>query len=98
MTRRVAILLCLLGSTFATSPASAAAPQATQSGGAPRVIDVVARRYAFEPARIEATQGERIRIMLTTGDGLHGFEIKKFKVSKEVPRGSKPIVIDFTAD
>ena len=94
MTRRVALLVCLLSSPVATSPDSAAAPQEAE----PRVIDVVARRYMFEPSQIEVTQGERIRIVLTTADGLHGFEIKKLKISKEVPRGSKPIVIDFTAD
>jgi cytochrome c oxidase subunit II len=94
MTRRVAALICVLSSVIATSPDSAAAPQQAE----PRVIEVVARRYAFEPPQIDVTQGERIRIVLTTADGLHGFEIKKFKIAKEVPRGSKPIVIDFTAD
>jgi cytochrome c oxidase subunit 2 len=32
-----------------------------------------------------------------SGDGLHGFEIKKFNVSKEIPRGSDPVAIEFTA-
>ena len=94
MTPRLATLICLLSSVIATSPDSAAAPQQAE----PRVIEVVARRYVFEPSQIDVTQGERIRIVLTTADGLHGFEIKKFKIAKEVPRGSKPIVIDFTAD
>jgi cytochrome c oxidase subunit 2 len=95
MTRRVAILTCLLSSAIVSSPASGdAAPQATE----PRVIEVVARRYAFEPSQIDVTKGERIRILVTSGDGLHGFEIKKFKVSKEIPRGSAPVVIEFTAN
>jgi cytochrome c oxidase subunit 2 len=61
------------------------------------MIEVVARRYTFEPATIEAVEGERLRILVKSGDGLHGFEIKKFKVSKEIPRGSEPVVIEFTA-
>ena len=63
----------------------------------PRTIEVVAKRYSFEPATIDAVEGERLRILVKSGDGLHGFEIKKFKVSKEIPRGGEPVVIEFTA-
>ena len=73
---------------------SAPAPQFAE----PRVIDVVARRYTFEPSQIDVTEGERIRVMVRSGDGLHGFEIKNFKVSKELPRGAAPVAIEFTAD
>jgi cytochrome c oxidase subunit II len=58
---------------------------------------VVARRYTFEPAVIEAVTGERLRLLVKSGDGLHGFEVKRFKVSKEIPRGGEPVVIEFTA-
>ena len=63
----------------------------------PRVIDVVARRFVFEPAEIEATVGERLRLVVRSADGVHGLEIKKFKVKKEIPRGNAPVTIDFTA-
>ncbi len=63
----------------------------------PRIIEVVARRFAFEPARIEVTEGERIRLVVTSADGVHGVGIKKFRVEKTVPRGGKPITIDFVA-
>lgn len=64
----------------------------------PREIEVVARRYAFEPPEIEVTQGERVRLLVRSGDGLHGLEIKRFRVSKEIPRGGEPVVIEFAAD
>ena len=64
---------------------------------APREIDVVARRFAFEPARIEVAVGERVRLRVVSADGVHGFEIKKFKVKKEIPRGTTPVIIEFTA-
>jgi len=64
---------------------------------APREIDVVARRFAFEPARIEVAVGERVRLRVVSGDGVHGVEIKKFKVKKEIPRGTTPVIIEFTA-
>jgi len=63
----------------------------------PRVIDVIARRFAFEPAEIEATVGERLRLVVRSADGVHGLEIKKFKVKKEIPRGTTPVTIEFTA-
>lgn len=65
--------------------------------GEPREIPVVAKRFTFEPARIEVTEGERVRLVVTSGDGVHGVEIKKFKVNKKVPRGGGQVTIDFVA-
>lgn len=67
------------------------------AASAPRLIEVVASKFAFEPARIEVTEGERIRLVVTSADGVHGVSIKKFKVEKTVPRGGTPVTIDFLA-
>jgi len=98
--RVVALTLCLAGSLLPPVLAStrlrvSASPQ--QAAEEPRTIEVIARRFTFEPSTIEAVEGERLRIVVKSGDGLHGFEIKKFKVSKEIPRGTEPVVIEFTA-
>lgn len=61
-----------------------------------RVITVVAKRFTFEPARVEVTEGERVRLVVTTGDGVHGIEVKKFKINKKVPRGGE-VTIEFVA-
>lgn len=63
----------------------------------PRTIDVIARRFAFEPSQIAATVGERIRLSITSGDGVHGIEIKRLRIKQEIPRGAKPVTVDFTA-
>jgi cytochrome c oxidase subunit 2 len=63
----------------------------------PRVIDIVAKRFVFEPAEVEVTVGERVTLAVRSGDGVHGIEIKKFKVKKEIPRGAEPVMIEFTA-
>jgi cytochrome c oxidase subunit 2 len=73
------------------------AQQDPAAASAPREITVVVKRFAFEPARIEVTEGERIRLVVTSGDGVHGLEIKKFNVNKKVPRGGEKITIDFAA-
>lgn len=61
-----------------------------------REITVVAKRFTFEPARVEVTEGERVRLVVTTGDGVHGIEVKKFKINKKVPRGGE-VTIEFVA-
>jgi cytochrome c oxidase subunit 2 len=63
----------------------------------PRIIEVTARRFAFEPAEIEVAVGEPVRLMVRSADGVHGIEIKKVKVNKTIPRGGEPIIINFTA-
>lgn len=61
------------------------------------MINVVAKRFSFEPARVEVTEGERIKLVVSSGDGVHGVEIKKFKVNKKVPRGGDSVTIEFVA-
>jgi cytochrome c oxidase subunit 2 len=65
--------------------------------GEARVVEVVARKFAFEPSRIEVSEGETVRLMVRSADGVHGVGIKKFKVAEEVPRGGTPVMIEFTA-
>ena len=92
--RPFALCTCLATSLLAVIASSGdAAPQASE----PRVVEVVVKRFAFEPATIEAVEGERLRVLVRSADGPHGFEIKRFKVSKEVPRGTEPVTIEFTA-
>ena len=66
----------------------------------PKIFEVVARRFAFEPGAIEVTEGDHVRLIVRSADGPHGVEIKQFKVKKAVPRskpGDSPITIDFVA-
>ena len=57
----------------------------------------MATRFSFEPARVEVTEGERIKLLVKSGDGVHGVQIKKFKIDKKVPRGGEPVTIEFVA-
>ena len=80
----VAVLLML------APPALLAAPE-------PRVVEITARRFAFEPAEIQVAVGEPVRLIVRSADGVHGLEIKKLKVRKEIPRGGDAVTINFTA-
>ncbi len=62
----------------------------------PRVVEITARRFAFEPSVVDAVAGERLRLVVRSADGPHGIEIKALKVKKEIPRGGDPVVIEFT--
>ena len=79
----------------------AGAPQQpAPADGEPKVFEVIARRFEFEPATIEVTEGDRVRLLVRSADGPHGVEIKAFRVKKAVPRakpGDAPITIDFVA-
>ena len=77
----------------------AAPPRAQEHGSdEPRVIEVLAKRFEFEPARIEVAEGETVRLVVRSADGMHGVGIKKFKIAEEVPRGGVPVTIEFTAN
>ena len=82
-------------------PATPAAPRAALAAvrpDEPRVIEVLAKRFTWEPSEIQVTVGERVRLVLRTADGLHGIELKKFKIAKEIPRGNKAVTVEVTAD
>jgi cytochrome c oxidase subunit II len=66
----------------------------------PKVFEVVARRFSFEPATIDVVEGDTVRLLVRSADGPHGVEIKAFKVKKAVPRakeGDSPVTIEFVA-
>ncbi len=93
ISRPFAILACVTAGLLAdpSRSDSISASQVTE----PRVINVIAKRYEFVPPAIEVMQGEKVRIVVTSGDGFHGFGIKKFDVSKEIARGDT-VTIEFT--
>jgi cytochrome c oxidase subunit II len=85
------------GTALLLGAAAMSHQQDPAAASAPRTIEVVAKRFSFEPARIEVTEGERVKLVIKSGDGVHGVEIKKFKVSKKIPRGGEPVTIEFVA-
>ncbi|MDH4063261.1 MAG: cupredoxin domain-containing protein [Acidobacteriota bacterium] len=85
----MALLLCIADVSRAR--------QAPATAYAPPVIEVAARRFAFEPARIEVALGDTVRLVVRSEDGVHGVAIKKFKVDRRIPRGGEPVTIEFVA-
>ena len=69
---------------------------AARQDAEPQVVNVIARRFAFDPATITVAVGQPVRLMVRSEDGVHGVAIKKFKVNKDVPRGGEAVIINFT--
>jgi cytochrome c oxidase subunit 2 len=95
--QRVFDAAAVVGMALLFGAAMTSAPQDPATASAPRVVEVTAKRFTFEPARIEVTEGERVRLVVKSADGVHGVQIKKFRVNKLVPRGGQTVNIDFVA-
>ena len=78
---------------LARVPARAAEPAAPV-----RTFEVTASKYRFEPARIEVTEGDTVRLVLHSTDTTHGIGIKEFKVDTRIPKGGEPVTVEFVAD
>jgi cytochrome c oxidase subunit 2 len=93
------LIITVIAAAAVISASVAGAPRQVQEPEV-RVFEVVARRFDFEPATIEVTEGDRVRLLVRSADGPHGVEIKQFKVKKAVPRAKPddaPVVIEFVA-
>ena len=79
----------------------AAIMMAAASGArtAPRVheVNVVAKKFSFEPATIQVVAGEPVRLVVRSVDVTHGFSIRELKIDLQLPKGGEPVVAEFTA-
>ena len=59
-------------------------------------VQVVATKFAFEPAVIQVTAGEPVRLVIHSLDRVHGFSIRDLNIDVQIPR-SGDVVVEFTA-
>ena len=60
-------------------------------------IAVTASRFTFDPATIQVTAGEAVRLVIRSSDGVHGFSIPKLKIDVAVPKNGAPVTVEFPA-
>ena len=82
---------------LATVIAAARSPSAPSRAEFVYEQEVVASKFAFEPAVIRVTAGERVRLVIHSADVVHGFAIAQLKIDVQLPRGSAPASVEFTA-
>jgi len=84
MIKRFAILFVLLG-ICSPSPLLLCSFAAD---AAPRRIEVVAKRFSFEPASIELHKGVSVILVLKSVDVSHGIRIRELNVDVKAPAGA----------
>jgi cytochrome c oxidase subunit 2 len=61
-------------------------------------VQVVASKFMFEPAVIEVTAGEPVRLVIRSKDVGHGFAVPTLNIDAQVPRsGGEPAIVEFIA-
>ena len=58
---------------------------------------MAARRYKFDPARIEVLQDDLVTIQLRTDDVAHSLTIDEYRIDKRVTPG-RPVTFEFRAE
>jgi cytochrome c oxidase subunit 2 len=71
------LLLTLLVAASSAKPAS------------PRLVEVTAKRYGFEPAEITVKKGEAIKLELSSADVAHGIRVRELKIELHTSKGKK---------
>jgi nitrous-oxide reductase len=70
---------------------------AQDQGPVAKPFAVTARRYKFEPARIEVVQDDLVKIELKTEDIAHSWTVDAYRIAKRVSPGH-PVTFEFRAD
>jgi cytochrome c oxidase subunit 2 len=94
ITSRRTLNVCLsvaMVSAMLTSHRSAAADRPVHE------VQIVASRFAFEPATVQVTAGEAVRLVVRSSDGTHGFAIPTLNIDLHIPKNGEPVTVDFVA-
>jgi cytochrome c oxidase subunit 2 len=92
MPRRLQLRHVLLFIGLATAAATA-----QDQGPTAKPFTVSARRYSFDPPRIEVNQDDLVKIELRTEDIAHSLTIDAYRIAKRVGPGH-PVTFEFRAD
>ncbi len=82
---RHAILVLALGSSLV----------ATGHGAdQPKTVDIVAKRFEFQPSKVTLKKGETVTLRVTSQDVTHGLFVRPLKIDADIPPGqTKEITI-----
>lgn len=61
------------------------------------VVQVVAKKFTFEPAVIQVTAGEPVLLVLRSADTAHGFAIRELNIDIQIPGGGEAVTAGFIA-
>jgi plastocyanin len=81
----------------AVAAAAILSPHAVAADQPVHDIQIAASQYAFEPATIQVTAGESVRLVIRSKDVVHGFSIPDLKIEARIPAGGEPVKVEFVA-
>ena len=61
------------------------------------VVQVVAKKFTFEPPAIQVTAGEPVLLVIRSADTAHGFAIRELNIDIQIPRGGEAVTAGFIA-
>ena len=82
----------LVGSLCLATLALCTAPRATQ---APKMINITASRFAYDPKEITVNKGEEVTLLITSTDVTHGLVIEALGVSANDTKKGKTTAYTF---
>ena len=88
--------ITLFAIAIALVAVSLALRAASSRGNPVHEVQVVAKKFAFEPGVIQVTAGEPVRLVIHSVDRVHGFSIRDLNIDVQIPR-SGDVVVEFTA-
>lgn len=99
---RYALISLVLVTTTASGPARVgdddsvaryvlAGSSRTQEAPEPKVIEISAERFSFNPSEIRVKAGTTLEIRLTSEDTMHGFHILGTDIDLELPKRGRGI-------
>jgi cytochrome c oxidase subunit 2 len=54
-----------------------------------RIVNIVAERFSFSPAKVTIKQGEHVEFVVTSDDTDHGFRIPVANINAPIPQSGK---------
>ena len=65
--------------------------------GAPRRIEVAAKRFTYDPGEITLKKGQPVVLVITSADVTHGLHFKDLNLNTKINKGT-PAELSFTPD
>src|SRR4029079_10311555 len=59
-------------------------------------VKETAKPFTFDPAEVDVTAAEPVRLVIHSADRVHGFSIRDLHIDAQIPRSGN-VVVEFTA-
>lgn len=85
---RTKYLVQALGVALITTVGLSGVRSAASQDEAPHRIEIVAKRFSFQPAEVTLKKGVPVVLVLTSQDVTHGLKVPEFNIESEIKKGA----------